>query len=119
MCIIKSPAAFQYAQTHTEMKWEVNDDSNGKCCGVLKNDVCSWEGPADGPEGPGYHRFKCKFWLTYNCNNWTWVNGSACAECVSQGRDDIEATDSGINGIQNGDEYPHRFLHHRNISSSY
>lgn len=32
--------------------------------------------------GSGFYRFRCKNFLTYNCENWVWVNHSACAECV-------------------------------------
>ena len=30
----------------------------------------------------GFYRYRCKYWLTHNCNNWVYVNGAACAYCV-------------------------------------
>ncbi|KAG0641449.1 hypothetical protein HOY80DRAFT_1135259 [Tuber brumale] len=43
--------------------------------------------------GSGFYKFRCKYWLTYNCRQWVWVNNSACAECVAAGRDSGEAVD--------------------------
>jgi hypothetical protein len=30
----------------------------------------------------GYYRYRCKYWLTYNCLNWVWVNNAPCAHCL-------------------------------------
>lgn len=30
----------------------------------------------------GYHQFRCKYFLTHNCNNWVWVANTACASCM-------------------------------------
>jgi hypothetical protein len=30
----------------------------------------------------GYYKYRCKFWLTYNCPNWVWVNNALCAHCL-------------------------------------
>lgn len=35
----------------------------------------------------GYFRYRCKNFYTYNCDNWVWVNYTACAECVACGRE--------------------------------
>lgn len=32
--------------------------------------------------GPGYYKFRCKNFYTYNCGNWVWMNNLACPECV-------------------------------------
>ncbi|KAI5849185.1 hypothetical protein BZA05DRAFT_402483 [Tricharina praecox] len=36
----------------------------------------------------GYFRYRCKNFYTHNCDNWVWVNNTACAECVAAGRDE-------------------------------
>lgn len=35
----------------------------------------------------GYYKYRCKYWLTYNCGNWVWVNNAPCANCLAEGRD--------------------------------
>ncbi|KAG0651503.1 hypothetical protein D0Z07_1895 [Hyphodiscus hymeniophilus] len=35
----------------------------------------------------GYYKYRCKYWLTYNCPNWVWVNNAPCAHCLAEGRD--------------------------------
>ena len=30
----------------------------------------------------GYYKYRCKYWLTYNCPNWVWVNNAPCAHCL-------------------------------------
>lgn len=30
----------------------------------------------------GFYKYRCKHFLTYNCNNWVYVNGAACACCL-------------------------------------
>ncbi|CZS96535.1 hypothetical protein WAI453_010013 [Rhynchosporium graminicola] len=35
----------------------------------------------------GYYKYRCKYWMTYNCPNWVWVNNSPCAHCLADGRD--------------------------------
>jgi hypothetical protein len=36
----------------------------------------------DGGGGGGYYKYRCKNWLTYNCESWVWVNGAVCANCL-------------------------------------
>ncbi|KAM7222082.1 hypothetical protein V8F06_002587 [Rhypophila decipiens] len=36
----------------------------------------------------GFYKYRCKHFLTYNCNNWVYVNGAACACCLAEGRDE-------------------------------
>ncbi|KUJ09876.1 uncharacterized protein LY89DRAFT_689786 [Mollisia scopiformis] len=36
----------------------------------------------------GYYKYRYKFWLTYNCPKWVWVNNAPCAHCLADGRDD-------------------------------
>ncbi|KAG4032910.1 hypothetical protein MFRU_006g03680 [Monilinia fructicola] len=38
--------------------------------------------------GGGYYKYRCKYWLTYNCPHWVWVNNAPCAYCLADGRDD-------------------------------
>ncbi|QSZ35934.1 hypothetical protein DSL72_007056 [Monilinia vaccinii-corymbosi] len=38
--------------------------------------------------GGGYYKYRCKYWLTYNCPHWVWVNNAPCAHCLASGRDD-------------------------------
>ncbi|KAI9761215.1 MAG: hypothetical protein M4579_001135 [Chaenotheca gracillima] len=38
--------------------------------------------------GGGFYKFPCRNKYTYNCPNWVWVNNSACAACVADGRED-------------------------------
>jgi len=35
----------------------------------------------------GYYKYRCKYWLTFNCPHWVWVNNAACAYCLADGRD--------------------------------
>ncbi|KAI1129878.1 hypothetical protein F5Y10DRAFT_143835 [Nemania abortiva] len=37
--------------------------------------------------GGGFYKFRCKYFLSHECPNWVYVNGSACASCSAQGRD--------------------------------
>ncbi|PSS22034.1 hypothetical protein M430DRAFT_40825 [Amorphotheca resinae ATCC 22711] len=43
----------------------------------------------------GYYKYRCKYWLTYNCPNWVWVNNASCAHCLAEGRDSETAVLSG------------------------
>ncbi|KAK3317188.1 hypothetical protein B0T19DRAFT_446164 [Cercophora scortea] len=36
----------------------------------------------------GFNKYRCKFFLTHNCNNWVWVNGGECAMCMANGYSD-------------------------------
>jgi len=38
----------------------------------------------------GYYKYRCKYWLTYDCPNWVWVNNSPCAHCLAEGRESDE-----------------------------
>ncbi|KAF8862763.1 hypothetical protein BDZ45DRAFT_798940 [Acephala macrosclerotiorum] len=38
----------------------------------------------------GYYKYRCKYWLTYNCPHWVWVNNAPCAHCLADGRDDSD-----------------------------
>ncbi|KAF7891258.1 uncharacterized protein EAF02_001583 [Botrytis sinoallii] len=38
--------------------------------------------------GGGYYKYRCKYWLLYNCENWVWVNNESCAKCLASGRDE-------------------------------
>jgi len=35
----------------------------------------------------GYYKYRCKYWLTFNCPNWVWVNNAPCASCLAKGRE--------------------------------
>ncbi|KAG9240799.1 hypothetical protein BJ878DRAFT_268660 [Calycina marina] len=35
----------------------------------------------------GYYKYRCKYWMTYNCPNWVWVNNAPCAHCLADGRE--------------------------------
>jgi len=39
----------------------------------------------------GYYKYRCKYWLTYNCPHWVWVNNAPCAHCLADGRDSDSA----------------------------
>ncbi|KAM7209575.1 hypothetical protein V8F20_000313 [Naviculisporaceae sp. PSN 640] len=43
----------------------------------------------------GFYKYRCKHFLTYNCNNWVYVNGAACACCLAEGRDEEQAPGAG------------------------
>lgn len=32
--------------------------------------------------GGGYYKYRYKYWLTYSCSNWVWVNNAKCANCL-------------------------------------
>ncbi|EFX06445.1 hypothetical protein CMQ_6766 [Grosmannia clavigera kw1407] len=36
----------------------------------------------------GFYKYHCKNFLTYNCQNWVFVNNAPCADCCAAGRDD-------------------------------
>ncbi|KAK1761236.1 hypothetical protein QBC47DRAFT_24318 [Echria macrotheca] len=38
----------------------------------------------------GFYKYRCKYFLTHDCNNWVYVNGAACAYCVADGRECME-----------------------------
>ncbi|KAG6037567.1 hypothetical protein E4U41_004901 [Claviceps citrina] len=38
----------------------------------------------------GFYKYRCKYFLTHECQNWVWVNNAPCATCMAQGRDDQE-----------------------------
>ncbi|CAD6449166.1 ab22894b-c20b-47f2-86bc-c1fedd4baa19 [Sclerotinia trifoliorum] len=38
--------------------------------------------------GGGYYKYRCKYWLVYNCGNWVWVNNEPCANCLAIGREE-------------------------------
>jgi hypothetical protein len=35
----------------------------------------------------GFYKYRCKYFYTYNCQSWVWVNNSPCATCLAEGRD--------------------------------
>ncbi|KAI1337352.1 hypothetical protein F5Y15DRAFT_159492 [Xylariaceae sp. FL0016] len=35
----------------------------------------------------GYYKYRCKYFYTNQCQNWVYVNHSACANCASEGRE--------------------------------
>ncbi|KAI0099294.1 hypothetical protein GGR51DRAFT_535549 [Nemania sp. FL0031] len=37
--------------------------------------------------GGGFYKFRCKYFLSHDCPNWVYVNGTACAQCSALGRD--------------------------------
>ncbi len=30
----------------------------------------------------GFYKYRCKYFYTYNCPNWVWINGVACPACL-------------------------------------
>ena len=30
----------------------------------------------------GYYKYRCKYWLTFNCQSWVWINNAPCAHCL-------------------------------------
>ncbi len=30
----------------------------------------------------GFYKYRCKNFYTYNCTNWVYSNGHACADCL-------------------------------------
>jgi len=36
----------------------------------------------------GYYKYRCKYWMIYNCPHWVWVNNAACPHCLADGRDE-------------------------------
>jgi hypothetical protein len=30
----------------------------------------------------GFYKYRCKYFYTYNCPNWVYCNGHACAMCL-------------------------------------
>ncbi|KAK3371242.1 hypothetical protein B0T24DRAFT_628211, partial [Lasiosphaeria ovina] len=35
----------------------------------------------------GFYKYRCKYFLSNNCQNWVWVNYAACAVCLTEGRE--------------------------------
>ncbi|KAI0882293.1 uncharacterized protein GGS22DRAFT_191462 [Annulohypoxylon maeteangense] len=52
----------------------------------------------------GYYKFRCKYFLTHNCNNWVYVNGSPCANCCE---DEKPQDDYPISESPAEDDKPH------------
>ncbi len=44
--------------------------------------VCRKQNTMTMSGGGGYYKYRCKNWLTYNCEEWVWVNGTACTNCL-------------------------------------
>ncbi|KAK4151205.1 hypothetical protein C8A00DRAFT_36145 [Chaetomidium leptoderma] len=42
----------------------------------------------------GFYKYRCKYFYTYNCPNWVYCNGHACAMCLAEGRDAAESASS-------------------------
>ncbi|KAK4120769.1 hypothetical protein N657DRAFT_658142 [Parathielavia appendiculata] len=42
----------------------------------------------------GFYKYRCKYFYTYNCPNWVYCNGHACAMCLAEGRDTAESEPS-------------------------
>jgi len=41
----------------------------------------------------GYYKYRCKYFYTFNCPHWVWVNNAPCAHCLADGREaDIAIT---------------------------
>ncbi|KFH40308.1 hypothetical protein ACRE_090300 [Hapsidospora chrysogenum ATCC 11550] len=38
----------------------------------------------------GFYKYRCKYFYSHNCPNWVWVNNSACATCLAEGREDAQ-----------------------------
>ncbi|KAI1187789.1 hypothetical protein F5B17DRAFT_398350 [Nemania serpens] len=34
----------------------------------------------------GYYRFRCKYFLSHDCQNWVYIRNGVCAECSAKGR---------------------------------
>ena len=45
----------------------------------------------------GYFKYRCKYWLTYNCPNWVWVNNAPCAHCLVRPFCRVSKKDADIN----------------------
>ncbi|KAK3371445.1 hypothetical protein B0T24DRAFT_680528 [Lasiosphaeria ovina] len=43
----------------------------------------------------GFYKYRCKYFLSNNCQNWVWVNYAACATCLAEGREGEELTKPG------------------------
>lgn len=37
--------------------------------------------PGTMSDGGGYYKYRCKYFLTYNCQNWVYSTDTACAAC--------------------------------------
>ncbi|KAK3386981.1 hypothetical protein B0H63DRAFT_144641 [Podospora didyma] len=52
----------------------------------------------------GFYKYRCKYFLPYNCQNWVWVNYAACASCLAEGREGEEIINPGEqarSGVEN------------------
>ncbi|OAA63073.1 hypothetical protein ISF_04949 [Cordyceps fumosorosea ARSEF 2679] len=38
--------------------------------------------------GGGFYKYRCKYFFTFECKNWVWVNDTPCSTCLAMGRDD-------------------------------
>ncbi|KAK4242154.1 hypothetical protein C8A03DRAFT_29578 [Achaetomium macrosporum] len=38
----------------------------------------------------GFYKYRCKYFYTYNCPNWVYCNGHACAMCLAEGREAVD-----------------------------
>ncbi|PKS12190.1 hypothetical protein jhhlp_001489 [Lomentospora prolificans] len=37
--------------------------------------------------GGGFYKYRCKYFYTKSCQNWVYVNGEACMQCLADGCD--------------------------------
>ncbi|VBB83736.1 Putative protein of unknown function [Podospora comata] len=42
----------------------------------------------------GFNKYRCKYFLSYNCPNWVFMNGHACGSCLAEGREAMEPAES-------------------------
>ncbi|CAI4218150.1 unnamed protein product [Parascedosporium putredinis] len=37
--------------------------------------------------GGGFYKYRCKYFYSKSCQNWVYVNGEACMQCLADGCD--------------------------------
>lgn len=54
--------------------------------------------------GRGYYKYRCKYWLTFNCQNWVWVNNAPCAHCMVRHQSRCKHVHANINQASGRDD---------------
>ncbi|KAK4040550.1 hypothetical protein C8A01DRAFT_35412 [Parachaetomium inaequale] len=67
----------------------------------------------------GFYKYRCKHFYTYNCPNWVYCNGHACAMCLAEGRDAAESEASGPSHAHSSATWQHpQPQRHQNTAAS-
>ncbi|KAL2149530.1 hypothetical protein VTH82DRAFT_8181 [Thermothelomyces myriococcoides] len=67
----------------------------------------------------GFYKYRCKYFYTYNCPNWVYCNGHACAMCLAEGRDSMETEATAPPNWQQQQRQAQQHVRRPNVASAY